>query len=211
MQGLAMPILSSSECLRVLSRMSMPRLEHLELVYEADGLEEDLLVHVASMYPHLQSFELHQYRSASHGSVALRFDRVSEILSLVKTLRAVYLNLDYKHEDNMMFDPDICDCEYEHDQDCLRWPSSTVLERYGSALLTGMERLGRCPVLEGLYLLYFDEEYDDGQHRWVRFLPSRYPGTAAERVDWDEDEQRLDSPPPYDPPMPTRRIVKHND
>ncbi len=41
------------------------------------------------------------------------------------------------------------------------------------------------------YLLYFDACHHEGQHRWVRFLPARYPGTEAERVDWDDDYQRL--------------------
>ncbi|TFK82336.1 hypothetical protein K466DRAFT_666565 [Polyporus arcularius HHB13444] len=70
---LAMPILSSSECLRVLSRMSMPRLEHLELVYEGDDLEEELLVHVAYAYSHLHTLELHQYRRSAHGPATLRY------------------------------------------------------------------------------------------------------------------------------------------
>ena len=61
-RGLAMPILSSSECLRILSRMSMPCLEHLELVYQVDDCEDELLCYVTSVYPRLQSLELHQYR-----------------------------------------------------------------------------------------------------------------------------------------------------
>ncbi len=73
LEGLAMPVLSSSECLRILARMSMPRLQHLELVYEADAMEEELLLHVGSAYPCLESFELHQYRSVSYGSIAVRF------------------------------------------------------------------------------------------------------------------------------------------
>ncbi|RDX52615.1 hypothetical protein OH76DRAFT_171833 [Lentinus brumalis] len=191
MDGMAMPILSSCECLRILSRMSMPRLEHLELVYEADDREEELLVHVASAYPHLQTLELHQYR-ASCGSVALRFDRVSKLLSSVKTLRTVHLNLDYTREDTTALDPDWPGTQYDDDdQEYFRWPSSTALVQYGSALLQSLERLGWCPVFEALYLLYFDACHHEGQHRWVRFLPARYPGREAERVDWDDDYQRL--------------------
>ncbi len=110
----------------------------------------------------------------------------------MKTLRTVHLNLDYTREDTTALDPDWPGTQYDDDdQEYFRWPSSTALVQYGSALLESMERLGGCPVLDALYLLYFDACHHEGQHRWVRFLPSRYPGTEAERVDWDDDYQRL--------------------
>ncbi len=72
MKGLATPILSSSECLRILPRMAALSLEHLELVYESDKAEEELLLHVASSYPRLHAIQIHQYRT-SRGSDALNF------------------------------------------------------------------------------------------------------------------------------------------
>ncbi len=59
----ASQLLSSSECLRILQRMSLHYLEKLELVYQADHADEALLRYVASTFPHLAHLELHRYRN----------------------------------------------------------------------------------------------------------------------------------------------------
>ncbi len=203
-RGLAMPILSSSECLRILSRMSMPRLEHLELVYEGDDSEEELLIHITSAYPHLASLELHQYGCRPHGPATLRFvsiasyvtsciltytqDRISEIIRSLKTLLTLHLHLDYDHQDTKPGEPRDDD-DGEDDPPRTRRIPARELVRYGHEILTILERPHGCYVLEELYLLYLNR--DDFRHHWVRFLPSRYPGTEAERVNWDEDFERL--------------------
>lgn len=60
-----MPILTSSECLIILRRMSCPRLTSLELVYLADpaGSDDELLEYVVEAYPNLSHLELHRYRA----------------------------------------------------------------------------------------------------------------------------------------------------
>ncbi|TFK81806.1 hypothetical protein K466DRAFT_568804, partial [Polyporus arcularius HHB13444] len=152
---LAMPILSSSECLRVLSGMSMPRLEHLELVYEADELEEELLLHVAYAYSHLHTLELHQYRRSPHGPAPLRYNRISEIVRSLDTLRTLRLNLDYAYQDAAIPQSraraDDDDNAYKS-----RWASAEELVLYGSEILTILERREGFHVLEELYLLYCD-------------------------------------------------------
>lgn len=57
----ASPLLSSSECLTILRRISAPRLAALELVYLADDAEDDLLRRVAEAFPLLRKLELHRY------------------------------------------------------------------------------------------------------------------------------------------------------
>ena len=59
----ASQLLSSSECLRILPRMSLHYLEKLELVYQADHADEALLRYIASTFPRLAHLELHRYRN----------------------------------------------------------------------------------------------------------------------------------------------------
>ena len=56
------PLLKASECLSILRKFATPSLESLELVYEADHGESDLLRHLSS-YPRLVRVELHRYRA----------------------------------------------------------------------------------------------------------------------------------------------------
>lgn len=58
------PILTSSECLAILKRISGPRLSVLELVYEADAAEDELLQYLPQAFPLLQELELHRYRAS---------------------------------------------------------------------------------------------------------------------------------------------------
>ncbi|TFK81016.1 hypothetical protein K466DRAFT_447140, partial [Polyporus arcularius HHB13444] len=88
------PILSSTECLLILKRMSAStRLERLELVYEADDAENDLLCHITSAYPHIWSVELHRYRKESN--VAVPYEQIAQRLATMKWLQRVRLNLDF--------------------------------------------------------------------------------------------------------------------
>ncbi len=56
------PIWSSAEALSVLQRMEMPNLHTLELVYETDNDDDELLRHISSSFPRLTHLELHRYR-----------------------------------------------------------------------------------------------------------------------------------------------------
>ncbi|KAH9903491.1 hypothetical protein C8Q73DRAFT_635673 [Cubamyces lactineus] len=89
----AAPILSASECLGILQRMETPLLESIELVYQADSAEDDLLRHLAT-YPLLEIVELHRYRE--HDSDLVPSIHVVTALSAVRCLRRLYLNLDFQ-------------------------------------------------------------------------------------------------------------------
>lgn len=58
------PLLSPVECFSILSRMDMPKLTSLELVYLVDAADEDdeLLKYIVATYPSLSHLELHRYR-----------------------------------------------------------------------------------------------------------------------------------------------------
>ncbi|KAH9847733.1 hypothetical protein C2E23DRAFT_906906 [Lenzites betulinus] len=86
------PILSASECLAILKRISAPRLLVLELVYQADAAEDELLQYLPEAFPLLQELELHRYRAQPEDSVP--YLHVARTLTAIKYLRALYLNLD---------------------------------------------------------------------------------------------------------------------
>lgn len=58
------PLLSSSECLTILKRLSTPHLSTLELVYCADGTEDELLRYLSRAFPLLSELELHRYKAS---------------------------------------------------------------------------------------------------------------------------------------------------
>ena len=106
----AAPILRASECLGILQRMETPLLESIELVYQADTAEDDLLRHLAT-YPRLEIVELHRYREhdpdpVPYVSISMRAVvssiltrtqiHVVTALSAISCLRRLYLNLDFQ-------------------------------------------------------------------------------------------------------------------
>lgn len=62
-------ILSSSSCLKILKRMNLTRLRDLELVYQADNAEEELLHYLISEMPYLAHLEIHRYRQTKNSCV----------------------------------------------------------------------------------------------------------------------------------------------
>lgn len=59
------PIVAASEFLSTLRNLQMPHLTSLELVYKADGADQDLLHHIVGAFPKLSHLELHRYRKDS--------------------------------------------------------------------------------------------------------------------------------------------------
>ncbi|KAJ8475447.1 hypothetical protein ONZ51_g6561 [Trametes cubensis] len=87
------PILGASECLAILRRMDVPLLSSLELVYEADAGEHELLHHVSTSYPNLAQLELHRYRANDIDVVP--YMSITSTLSKIRSLQALHLNLDW--------------------------------------------------------------------------------------------------------------------
>lgn len=63
------PILTATECLHILERMDLPRLQSLEVVYEVDDEDERLLHRISTCYPRLSDLEIHRYRKNDHKKV----------------------------------------------------------------------------------------------------------------------------------------------
>ncbi|OJT02128.1 hypothetical protein TRAPUB_7423 [Trametes pubescens] len=98
------PILSASECLAILKRVSAPRLTVLELVYQADSTEDELLQYLPKAFPLLQELELHRYKANLRDTIP--YLHIAHTLMLNKYLRALYLNVDIKERAYRYGDPD---------------------------------------------------------------------------------------------------------
>ena len=192
----ASQLLSSSECLRILQRMSLHYLEKLELVYEADYADEPLLRYIASTFPRLAHLELHRYRDGGevdyvrpHPLCLLLFSytatvgidsmnpppqkHIAEVLTPLSHLRTLRLNLDF---------PDSTGPRTA----CAAQPSNTArhLAWFAAARTRGLEVAAllepHCPALEHAAILVHGAA---GSH-WWRFRPAR-GRLEHERVEYD--------------------------
>ncbi|KAI0372402.1 hypothetical protein BV20DRAFT_939713 [Pilatotrama ljubarskyi] len=151
------PILKSSECLRILQRMESPLLESLEVVYEADDADGDLLRHICTAYTRLARLELHRYRPDQDDDVP--YIAIATQLSSIRTLQSAHLNLDFRER------PPI-NCS--DDAKVMSW-FSLLLSR-SDEILAILE--AACPKFERLGAL------DPRRNccTWVEFRPSWYAG-----------------------------------
>ncbi|KAI0664147.1 hypothetical protein C8Q70DRAFT_945693 [Cubamyces menziesii] len=164
------PLLRASECLYILRKFATPSLESLELVYEADHGESDLLRHLSS-YPRLVRVELHRYR-ADNDQTDVPYIAVATILSSITSLQSLHLNLNFREMPPVRcVDPDIC----------RPWP--ILRDMRAQEILTIMQR---CPKLE--YVALLDPRYQCCT--WVEYRPQWYPGAS---IDIYEDLLRADS------------------
>ncbi|KAH9852532.1 hypothetical protein C2E23DRAFT_187082 [Lenzites betulinus] len=94
------PILSASECLRLLTRMNTPNLQSLEVVYRVDDSDADdlLLHHIVTTYTQLSRLEIHRYRAEGDDTMP-PYHHISQILAPMasRSLRLLLLNLDLGH------------------------------------------------------------------------------------------------------------------
>ncbi|KAI0327496.1 hypothetical protein GY45DRAFT_1308542 [Cubamyces sp. BRFM 1775] len=156
------PILSASECLRILQRMETPSLTSLELVYQADTTEDVLLHHIASAYPSLARLELHRYREPDDALVP--YATVAQILSSITSLQTVRFNFDSPET------PPV------HCRDYARKQSWSALSH--SRALDILSIMRRCPRLEHIAVL--DPRLQCCT--WVEYHV-RYPGGVAVHAD----------------------------
>ncbi|KAH9885271.1 hypothetical protein C8Q73DRAFT_718257 [Cubamyces lactineus] len=164
------PLLKASECLSILRKFATPSLESLELVYEADHVENDLLRHLSS-YPRLVRVELHRYRAPNDQS-EVPYITVTTILSSITSLQSLHLNLNFCEMPPVRcVDPGICRA----------WP--ILRDARAQEILAIMQC---CPKLE--YVALLDPRYQCCT--WVEYRPQWYPGAL---IDFDEDLLRADS------------------
>ncbi|OJT02329.1 hypothetical protein TRAPUB_7151 [Trametes pubescens] len=171
-------LLSSSSCLKILRRMNLTRLTDLELVYQADNAEEDLLRYLSSEIPYLAHLEIHRYRS--DGDSCVPYGRIANILTGLRSLHTLHLNLNFDETCGIY-------CNKSHLRD--HWRQE--LEAIGFEILH-ITQTG--PELAFIALLHHRQV----NSQWVEFYPSWH--AKGLHADWDDAGLRGDSEPlPYVP------------
>ncbi|RDX52612.1 hypothetical protein OH76DRAFT_171361 [Lentinus brumalis] len=145
--------LTATESLSILKRMCAPSLRSLELVYIADGAEDELLAYICGSFLELSQLELHRYRQDRKALVP--HTRIARLLLAAKSLQVVRLNLDFQDDHGAY-----CPVPTVRDQ----W--YPVFKARGWELVNILEA---CPRLEYLGLLY----HGIPAPLWVEFHPSR--------------------------------------
>ncbi|KAI0632932.1 hypothetical protein C8Q77DRAFT_1158391 [Trametes polyzona] len=145
------PLLSATQMLSILSRLHVPELRTLELVYRADETDDELLRHIVHAFPKLRHLEIHRYRQRRGSTVD--YERIARTISSLETLATVRLHLDFRDDPGAY----VVDFDYE-----------AAYSWYPKLVQRGWEVLGMlnaCPELESAALLYAAE----GPGTWVRF------------------------------------------
>ncbi|KAM5544065.1 hypothetical protein V8D89_002251 [Ganoderma adspersum] len=85
-------LLKASDLLGVLERSPISRLEHLEIEYDADEKETDLLRYLAIAFPGLSSLTLYRYRRSEE--TVVRVEELVQPLAPLESLRALSIHPD---------------------------------------------------------------------------------------------------------------------
>ncbi|KAH9885228.1 hypothetical protein C8Q73DRAFT_305367 [Cubamyces lactineus] len=83
------PLLPSADILGILRRSDVPRLRHLELEYEVDDSELDLLDSMAERYPGLTSIHLFRCRKSRNSHPTQDFNPTDYVRRLIKPLTSL--------------------------------------------------------------------------------------------------------------------------
>ncbi|EJF62240.1 hypothetical protein DICSQDRAFT_126526 [Dichomitus squalens LYAD-421 SS1] len=167
------PLLTASECLQILKRMSLDYLEKLELVYLADSADDALLRYVASSFPRLVHLELHRYRNGGQ----VNYKHITQVLTPLAHLRTLRLNLNF---------PDSTGPRSA----CLRGPGDGKrhMAWLAAARQRGLEIADmlepHCPALESVALL----SHDASGSYWWRFRTASWGGERVEHDRTDAEE-----------------------
>ncbi|KAI0708666.1 hypothetical protein C8Q76DRAFT_681001 [Earliella scabrosa] len=155
--------------------MQAPQLSSLELVYLADtsGSDDELLEFVAEAYPRLSYLEIHRYRRDR--SEQVDYAHIARLLTALKSLRTVHLNLDF-HDDHGPY----CDNRRLREG----W-FETFRNSRGPEIVGILED---CPDLDYVGLLY----HGIPSATWVEFHPAR---CAEPRFVLEYDGTHIDSEP----------------
>ncbi|KAH9896075.1 hypothetical protein C8Q73DRAFT_690757 [Cubamyces lactineus] len=92
--GLQSPILTASEVLSILRQCRSERLWELELEYEEDERDKELLASISAYFPALAVLTLYRYRRRDHSIDASAIE-MAQALAPLKRLRILRLHLDF--------------------------------------------------------------------------------------------------------------------
>ncbi|KAI0672387.1 hypothetical protein C8Q78DRAFT_1188390 [Trametes maxima] len=102
LESMETPLLTSTDILSMVRRITAPRLSKLELVYRADETEFELLPYLSLVFPLLQQIELHRYRASDSDNDSIPYLDIAKALTTIRYLRVAYLNLDFQ---DVIFSP----------------------------------------------------------------------------------------------------------
>ncbi|KAI0772749.1 hypothetical protein BD413DRAFT_33389 [Trametes elegans] len=168
------PILTATECLHILERMDLPRLQSLEVVYEVDDEDERLLHRISTCYPHLSDLEIHRYRKNDHREV-VPHQHIAHTLGSIPHLRRLRLNLRFPNEPIPFYGVDLQRriekrrvLDWDNHLCGLAWE---IFDAVGA---------NTRPDFEHLALLY----HDSWENLWVYFSIEHDEDGPCQHVDW---------------------------
>ncbi|CDO72154.1 hypothetical protein BN946_scf184970.g6 [Trametes cinnabarina] len=161
------PLLSSSEMLRILSKIEAPRLTVLEIEYRADSTGTQLLRHIGAAFPSLIILRIHRYRMTAQEVLPLV--EIGRTLSTLQQLEVLMLHLDFA---------DLPDVKLFK-----RWGSlSPVGEkqlRDSDAALAQAANIMAQVLAPSLECIFFLRPFIGGVSQWVPFRIVRTPDDQA--------------------------------
>ncbi|KAI0664094.1 hypothetical protein C8Q70DRAFT_945375 [Cubamyces menziesii] len=162
MSSFAAPILKASECLAILRKKGAPLLSSLEVVYEVDAGEDELLQYISSAYLYLARLEVHRYRGGNDSYDP--FISLATTFANITSLKTLHLNIDCDQ-----IPPINCHSDEKYSS----W--SKFIYNQAQEVLSIMQT---CPRFE--YVAFLDPRRQFAT--WIEYRPAWYPG---ERVDMD--------------------------
>ncbi|KAH9903480.1 hypothetical protein C8Q73DRAFT_54775 [Cubamyces lactineus] len=172
----AAPILRASECLAILRKKDAPLLSSLEVVYQADAGEDELLRHISSAYVNLAHLEVHRYRPASDDCCDPSISLPTTFTNIT-SLKTLHLNLDCAQ-----IPPVHCDDEEEYDS----W--SEFIDNRAQEVLSIMRT---CPRFE--YVAFLDPRRRFAT--WIEYRPAWFPGELVDVDLWGSQRADIDWAP----------------
>ncbi|KAM5544062.1 hypothetical protein V8D89_002248, partial [Ganoderma adspersum] len=101
------PILYSSEMLEILTKISNPLLDSLQLEYLADDADDDLLRCIADRFPNVRSLEIQRFLASRNGSVPSA--TIAQRLSALRVLHTLRAHLELPYSTTVQPPPNVAD------------------------------------------------------------------------------------------------------
>ncbi|CDO78276.1 hypothetical protein BN946_scf184660.g3 [Trametes cinnabarina] len=162
------PLLSSSDMLRVLSKIEAPLLTFLEIEFRADSTGTQLVRHIGAAFPSLVILRIHRYRMTAHEDLPLV--EIGRALSGLQQLELLMLHLDFA---------DLPDADLFKGRGRLTPAGEKQLDDSDATLAHATNTMA--PLLApSLECIFFLQPYISSGAQWVPFRIVRPPGDQAD-------------------------------
>ncbi|KAM5544861.1 hypothetical protein V8D89_001759 [Ganoderma adspersum] len=126
------PILYSSEMLEILTKISAPLLDHLQLEYLADDADDDLLHCIADRFPIIQCLEIQRFLASPDEPVPVA--TIAQRLAALRSLRTLRAHLETPLSTDIYTPPQALDQERP---EARRYFTGSVAALYRTAAVLG--------------------------------------------------------------------------